>query len=257
VGALVSVAVEIEGGTSPLYAASDGSRRFYVQARRDAPYALRLANTTGERLAVAISVDGLNVISGERDVRAPRGRGPLGRMYVLEAWDTITVRGWRTSLDDVHRFTFVDERRSYATRSGKANARMGWIEVAVYRERTPRPVVPLTRGREIPPPEDGKASGEVESDQAARSDAGSRANPPAAVSPRAYPGTGWGERVDDAAMLVDFDPQPAPADRVTLRYEYASGLRALGIDVRPSPAALDRLQERDRGEGGFVKPPAW
>jgi hypothetical protein len=78
-----------------------------------------------------------------------------------------------------------------------------------------------------------------------------------AGAPRSYPGTGWGDRADDAATLVDFDPQPQPGERVTLRYEYAAGLRALGIDVRSGPYARNRLRERDRGDGGFAKPPAW
>ena len=45
------------------------------------------------------------------------------------------------------------------------------------------------------------------------------------------------------------------AERVTLRYEYASALRALGI--LPAPWwARDRLRERDGGTG-FAKPPRW
>jgi hypothetical protein len=71
-----------------------------------------------------------------------------------------------------------------------------------------------------------------------------------------YPGTGWGAREDDRAMLVDFEPQPSPAERITLRYEYASALRALGI--LPAPWwARDRLREREAGESGFAKPPRW
>jgi hypothetical protein len=85
-------------------------------------------NRTGERLGAAVVVDGLNAISGEREA------GP-GRLYILGPWEETTVRGWRTSLSDVRRFTFVDERGSYASRSGKANGKMGWIEVNVYRER--------------------------------------------------------------------------------------------------------------------------
>ena len=56
---------------------------------------------------------------------------------------------------------------------------------------------------------------------------------------------------------MDFDPQPHAGERVTLRYEYAAALRALGIDVRSGPYTRNRLRERDRGDGGFAKPPAW
>jgi hypothetical protein len=57
-------------------------------------------------------------------------------------------------------------------------------------------------------------------------------------------------------VVVDFNPEPTPADCVTLRYEYAGALRALGILPRPW-WSRDRLRERDRGDDGFAKPPAW
>ena len=131
-GSLVGVSIEVDGRWTPLYRAPDGSGRYYVEARRGARYTVRLDNRSQERLGVALTVDGLNVISGQR----PAGPGP-GRMYVLEPWDSTEVQGWRTDLDSVQRFTFVDEERSYAVRSGKANSKMGWIELAVYRERHP------------------------------------------------------------------------------------------------------------------------
>jgi hypothetical protein len=53
---------------------------------------------------------------------------------------------------------------------------------------------------------------------------------------------------------VRFDAQPRPADTVTLRYEYAPALRALGL--LPPPWDRDRLRERERGDG-FARPPAW
>jgi hypothetical protein len=279
-GALVSVSVEVDGRSAPLYPAPDGSGRFYVEAREGARYAVQIANRTHERLGVVLTVDGLNAISGDRDRSAPCCGGPTGRMYVLHPWDSASIQGWRTSLDAVRRFTFVDERASYAARSGKANSKMGWIEVAVYRER-PRPYVyrpdPVYRtdpyegsgARD----ESAERSAEAEADRAgktAREDgrdrpsASARAEaPPAMKAPPVttpgpeggYPGTGWGARQDDRAMLVEFDPEASPAEKVTLRYEYASALRALGI--LPAPWwARDRLRERESGSG-FAKPPRW
>jgi len=115
-GSLVSVSVEVEGVSSPLYPAPDGTNRYYVEARRGGRYAIRLANRTGERVAVLMTVDGINVISGDK-----QNPGEKGRMYVLDPWESALIQGWRTSLDDVRRFTFVDEQGSYAARSGKAN----------------------------------------------------------------------------------------------------------------------------------------
>ncbi len=135
-GSLVAVSVEVAGGPAPLYPAPDGSDRWYLEAREGSAYAVTVANRTSERLGVVVAVDGLNAISVERQ-RWPswwQSSDP-GRMYVLEPWGVATVQGWRTSLDEVRRFTFVDEEVSYAARSGKSNAKMGWIEIAVFRER--------------------------------------------------------------------------------------------------------------------------
>ncbi len=267
-GRLVDVSVEVEGRTSPLYAAADGSGRFYFEAREGGRYSIRLANRTGERLGAVVTVDGLNVVSGLRDAG-------LGRMYVIGPWEDTTIRGWRSSLADVRRFTFVDERASYAARSGKANSKMGWVEVAVHREQRryvyrPYPYPPYAppyepsardRSEEAPySPEFGRSDeNDVASKDAPAAEAPvlrQPAAPEASAGARSYPGTGWGARTDDAAVVVSFDPEPNPAERVTLRYEYRSALVALGILPRPW-YGRDRLREREQGVAGFAKPPAW
>jgi hypothetical protein len=253
-GSLVGVSVEVGGRHAPLHPAPDGSGRYYLEAREGAPYLVRLSNRTSERLGVVLTVDGLNAISGERD----HGRG---RMYVLDPWRQATVRGWRTSLQEVRRFTFVDEKSSYAARSGKANSRMGWIEVSVFRERT-RWTRTWERddatGRAGEPAE-GSARAEsapAPSADAAESEARPLGKSQAGARRRSYPGTGWGSRAHDPVVVVDFQPQRSPAERTTLRYEYRGALVDLG--VLPSPHARhDRLHQRDRGEPGFAPPPKW
>lgn len=273
-GSPVSVSVEVEERATPLHAAPDGSGRLYLEAREGARYALRLGNPSAQRVAILLAVDGLNVISGEREAGPKAGRP--GRMYVLEPWDEVVVRGWRTSLEEVRRFTFVDERRSYASRSGQANSKMGWIEAWVYREARPRPE-PLDRvtrrpharpdyeedradsakrsGEATPPPmaQAPPAAERAEPSDRAESASGARDRKLGRAEER-YPGTGWGAREDDPATVVNFQPQRLPAQTIVLRYEYPRALRALGIPRYSEPR--DRLRERDRGEG-FARPPAW
>ena len=262
VGSLVDVSVALDGARAMLYPARDGTGRFYLEARRGAAYEVRIDNRSHERIGVALSVDGLNAINGERDRSLTLPSDP-GRMYVLGPWEGTTVRGWRTSLAEVHRFTFVDEAASYAARAGKANARMGWIEVAVYREQRPyvwrdrpAPITPFAGGRDevlsmptppatAPPAAAAEAprEGAIEQHDAKRHD----------EFGRSYPGTGWGRREWDQAVVVDFHACPEPAERITLRYEYASALARLGVVPRWPPR--DRLSERERGRGGFARPP--
>jgi len=268
VGSRVGVRIEVEGASAPLYCAPDGSGRYYFEARTGARYTVHLDNHSAERLGVRITVDGLNVISGQ--LESVDGGG---RLYVLSPWAETAVSGWRTSLSDVRRFTFVDERASYAVRSGKDNGKLGWIEVAVYRERKPAVASwPWSSGR-VSPPADAEARREAGRDAPAAKAAdpapgtlapedsdrlrslGYVGGAPAQPQPRnSYPGTGWGAHEYDRVEVVDFQPEPTPVERTTLRYEYAQGLVALGIWPRPWPPR-DRLSERDRGNLGFAQPP--
>jgi hypothetical protein len=262
-GSWVGLEVEVGGRTSPLYASADGTR-FYVEARKGRDYELRLVNRTGERVAVELTVDGLNVISGERN------KPGADRMYVLGPYESSEIRGWRTSLDEVRRFTFVDEQASYATRAGKANGKMGWIEMAVYRERhRPRRHMEDRRWRPFDdgagaPAAEGEAdaqepgeephakSGSSGSRDEAAPSARAQGRDRAPAAPRSYPGTGWGDRMEDSVRLVDFEAEATPIQTLTVRYEYRSALYALG--VLPSRSRLD---QRERGEYGFAQPPRW
>ena len=253
---LVTVSVQVDGRAASLYPSPDGSGRYYLEARTGSRYSVALANRSAERVGVVLTVDGLNAISGGRDTAR-------GRMYVLDPWQSTSVQGWRTSLQDVRQFTFVDERRSYATRTGKANEKMGWIEVAVYRERRPyvqATPLPYPEPRPYPTEEqDGRARAQAPaSPEASRSDnrdAGA-AKAEGGARDRSYPGTGWGEHAHDPVVLVSFDPESEPSGRATLRYEYRPALVALGV-LPPYVVPRDRLWQRERGEPGFAQPPRW
>ena len=266
-GAWVALQVEVAGKPAPLYAGTGDQCRYYVEARQGRDYVLRVSNRTAERVAVELTVDGLNVISGERDTARP------DRMYVLGPWESTEVRGWRTSLEQVRRFTFVDEQASYAARSDKANGKMGWIEMAVYRERhhvrrqkeeeerrarvqreelgrrRHEGAGPL-RGNGASPAEEVGAAAEPAAPAA--QDTKSAAPSESAGRQKSYPGTGWGAAVEDHVRLVDFEAESSPVERLTVRYEYRDALYALGVLPGRGRARLD---QRERGEYGFAQPP--
>ncbi len=280
-GRIVDVQVRVDGRAAPLYLSPQGDSRRYLQAFAGRNYSLVLRNESAERIGVLIAVDGLNVVNGQRS--SLQSTEP---MYVLGPWETATIDGWRTSLDDVQRFVFVDEARSYAARTGQANGDMGWIRVLAFREqshaywppRAPRwyegphsnyrderggnvPREPLPAPGDAPmaaAPAPTRAQGEVAPQAAApeakaRSYTGTQDDP---LSRRddggSFPGTGWGRHQSDHVEQVRFDAERLATDTIVFRYEYASGLRALGI-----VPDRDRLRERDNGELGFAKPPRW
>ena len=106
-------------------------------------YSVRLTNTTGERVLVVLSVDGVNAITGQTAHPSQAG-------YVLEPWQTTEINGWRKSMHDVAQFVFTDLGDSYAARTGRPR-NVGVIGVAAFREaRTHYPQYtppPIARGR--------------------------------------------------------------------------------------------------------------
>src|SRR5580765_5924216 len=120
-----SVEVLIEGTPAAEYA---GRGRRYVEALENAEYELRIHNPTGTRVAVALSVDGLNTIDARHTSSWDAHK------WVIEPYGTIHVRGWQMSSENARRFYFTTERDSYAAKLGQA-ANLGVISAVFFRER--------------------------------------------------------------------------------------------------------------------------
>ncbi|MEO5616615.1 MAG: hypothetical protein ABIS67_02510 [Candidatus Eisenbacteria bacterium] len=269
-GRLVDVQVMVEGLPTPLYVRPGAWDKNYFQAFRGKNYSLLVSNTTPERIGVLISVDGLNVVNGQRSSLSNHEA-----MYVLDPYESATIQGWRSSLRDVRRFVFVDEERSYASRTDQANGDMGWIRVLSFHEKQQRVTWREDRPkvRERSEYGDRRDGSEVERRREGAADSRSNQAPPSAgessqggdlraqksadrlhSAPQAdaVPGTGWGEQRWDPVQRIQFTAMANATDRMVFRYEYASGLRALGIFPRER-----RIFDRERGEMGFAAPPRW
>src|SRR5207342_2508488 len=99
-------------------------------------YSVRLTNTSGGRVLVVLSVDGINAVTGQTAHPSQAG-------YVLEPWESTEISGWRKSLDDVAQFVFTDLPDSYAARTGRPD-NVGVIGIAVFREARPIAYAPPT-----------------------------------------------------------------------------------------------------------------
>src|SRR5262245_14338288 len=65
--------------------------RTYVEALQGAEYELRLRNSSSDRVAVALSVDGLNSIDARHHSAWNASK------WVIEPYQTITISGWQMS----------------------------------------------------------------------------------------------------------------------------------------------------------------
>jgi hypothetical protein len=227
--------VEILVGGAPQRRYAHGGR-WYVEALKGREYAIRLHNPYAVRVAVALSVDGLNTI----DARQTTAAG--ARKWVLDPYQTVTISGWQTSQTEARRFEFTTEAQSYGQALG-ATANLGVISAAFFKERA-RIVVPEASnesagrlGSAAPRARQGSSSADAKKDDE-------------------YAATGMGRRTGHAVTQVWLDLEDAPAQMVNIRYEFRPQLVRLGI--LPSAPTADPLQRRERARGfepGFCPDP--
>jgi len=213
--------------------------RWYVEARKGSEYAIRLRNPYGVRVAVALSVDGLNTIDARETTAA------VARKWVLGPYETIVISGWQTSQNEARRFEFTTEAHSYGEALGKT-ANLGVISAVYFRERVAI-VSPYTRSDS----KDRRAP-------SARSSPGAEEESAAAAkrTDDEYAATGMGRRTGHHVTEVRLNLEDTPAQSVTIRYEFRPQLVRLGI--LPPARTADPLQRRERARGfepGFCPEP--
>jgi hypothetical protein len=187
-------------------------------------YSVRLTNTTGQRVLVVLSVDGVNAVTGQ--TAAPSQGG-----YVLEPWESAEIAGWRKSLDDVAQFVFTDLPDSYAARTGRPD-NVGVIGIAVFRERQLRPVYAPSSP---PIAAQSGAARERAVGNAAKSAAPAAADSTMAESAPQRLGTGHGQREWAPVGQTEFVRESQRPQQVTqLRYDDAESLVAIGVLPRPA-----------------------
>lgn len=205
-------------------------------------YAIRLTNRTGERVLAVVSVDGVNVVTGETANPAQSG-------YVLDPWQSTTINGWRKNMSEIAAFNFAPLPESYAARTGRPGD-VGVIGVAVFDEQRYYPQyddeIALSKRERAAEPYAGAppASAPSTRDQAAAESSS------AAARHRSEDklGTGHGEREWSHARQTQFvRASSQPAEVNAIWYDSRRNLVAAGIlpppyrhyanrgDARPFP----------------------
>jgi hypothetical protein len=203
--------------------------RWYVEALKGREYAIRLRNPYGVRVAVALSVDGLNTIDARETTAAD------ARKWVLGPYQTVTISGWQTSRTEARRFEFTTEARSYGQALGKVE-NLGVISAAFFKERV---------ASRFDGPNEAKAG--RQSQAPAARDAAEAPRAAAKEVESEHAATGMGRRTGHAVTQVWLDLEETPADTVNIRYEFRPQLVRLGI--LPGTPAVDRLRQRERARG--------
>jgi len=284
VGRLAEVALydRTENRSLPVYFHKG---RYYVAGKPGNTYQIQLRNRQSRAILAVVSVDAVNVISGETASWDSIG---MQTGYVFDAGMAWDIRGWRKSMERIAGFHFTELDNSYAARTGRPG-NVGVIGVAVFREKR----APVSIGRragssdgswgssrdtarnqgrneaqgkaqEGPPAERstsqaaGHAEGEARFDGAAdhgpaRASAAERARPQSAPAPASKSlGTGHGASETSMVSHTDFERASSRPDEViTIHYDSHANLVAQGV----IPAPVSRLPVRPDPFPGYRSGP--
>ncbi len=115
----------LDSSGNPLEGFSSGANTYVVGASGDR-YTIQIENHTRARFEAVTTVDGLDVINGRTGALSNRG-------YIVGAFSTVEIDGWRRSNDTVAAFRFGRVSQSYAGKTG-SDRNVGVIGVAVFEE---------------------------------------------------------------------------------------------------------------------------
>jgi len=218
VGGLADVSVydRSSGQILPVYSA-DGQR--YIAGRIGNEYEVKIRNNTSEDILAVVSVDGVNVVTGETASPAQSG-------YVISAWRSLSIAGWRKSLTHVAAFYFTDHSDAYATRTGRPDD-VGVIGVAVFKRKQVPPLAFQQAPQAVQPSKDEMRE-QTPSSNAGKRDAAASAAEPSLAEKKL--GTGHGRGESSYARYVEFErAADAPNEMIAIRYDTRANLVARGI----------------------------
>lgn len=197
--------------------------RAYVEGKPGNEYQIVVRNQAGQGVLAVVSVDGVNVVTGE--TAAPSQGG-----YVIDQMQSLDVAGWRKSLTRTAAFYFTALSDSYATRTGRPQ-NVGVIGAALYRRKAELQSY-LAPSKDMH--EGGAAKDRTERSDGAR--AGALAAPSASMQAPSAPahndqlGTGHGRSETSQARTVNFERATnLPEEVVTIYYDSRANLIARGI----------------------------
>src|SRR5687768_14582710 len=185
----------------------------YVVGRPGNEYQIGVRNRRGEDLLAVVSVDGVNVVSGETAHTHQGG-------YVLSPYHRMDIRGWRKSMGETAAFYFTSLGDSYAARTGRPD-NVGVIGVALFRRKPVEPPVSIYPADQQPFAEGRREKAEAR-DSAAESNVGASGakRAQAMPAPSAPLGTGHGRREESHARWVQFErASDHPVETITIHYD--------------------------------------
>lgn len=102
----------------------------FIEGREGSEFDIQVRNKTGQRVMAVISVDGLSITDGEL-------AGPESSGYTINAYQTITIPGWKLAGNQAAKFVFGSRSSSYVNASTGSAANCGVIGLMLWSEKQP------------------------------------------------------------------------------------------------------------------------
>jgi hypothetical protein len=260
-GELVDVQVLGRGGFRSSFIPSFYAQgEQYIEARQGQEFRVRLRNNSSQRVLAVLSVDGVNAITGQTASFDQAG-------YVLEAYQSMDVDGWRKSNRQTAAFYFTHFSDAYATRTNRPSD-LGVIGVAVFQERSyysydsEQPYYHdeydyRYRGKNVPPPQTTRpAPSAAPSARSAESAPELARQEDKSFGAGAPLGTGHGRREYSRSVNVAFDREDSVSEVTNIRYDSRQNLIAMGvIPSRGYYSHGPRSFPREHSSQGFTPDP--
>lgn len=199
--------------------------RAYVVGRPGNEYQVTIRNRAGEDLLAVISVDGVNVLSGE--TASPQQGG-----YIVAPGERVAIRGWRKSMEEVASFYFTTLGDSYAARTGRPD-NVGVIGVALFKRKQHHYPRPYSSAAPEPLGEAQNKRAEDSHGAPARESSAFAPGLPR-QAPSAPLGTGHGSRETAPVRWTHFERSTVdPVETIAIHYDSYRNLVARGIVHSP------------------------
>ena len=256
----VELQLFVNGKPVPTYG-HDG--RTFVEGREGKSFSIRVKNNTAARVEAVVSVDGRSVLDGETS-------GPNSRGYIIPAYGSYEIPGWRVDTEKCAKFIFKKPGESYAVKSGSESTDVGVVGLMAWSEKpAPQPIIIKEKVIEKYEPwpwyrpypyyqyttidcshNSNQAGGILRSMSISSRSADNSANTSysaqcsSAVSsvsaincsaPSFELGTGWGEATENKVTMTSFD-RGTVIEQSELYYSTAKALEKVGIKLKKEVA---------------------
>ena len=123
----VSMHVQVNGRACKEYTHKGMS---FIEARHGTNYTVKIKNDNPYRVMAVLSVDGLDVVTGKPAEETNTG-------YIIDAYSSLDVKGYRISDDNSASFIFTSKGKSYVQQAKSNATNAGVIGLRTYKEKVP------------------------------------------------------------------------------------------------------------------------